>query len=66
MQKQSQNSRILNYLKKGKSLTPLKAIDLFECTRLAARIQDLEDMGNKIKVRMVQTSTGKRIAEYRL
>jgi hypothetical protein len=63
---QSQCSKILKYLKSGKALTPLKAMKLFNTMNLAQRIQNLEDAGNKIKVRMVKVDSGKRVAEYRM
>ena len=37
------NSQILAWLKKGRSLTPRQALDLFDCFRLSARIYDLRD-----------------------
>ena len=37
----SQNDNILSYLKKGKKLDPMKALKLFGCFRLSARIFDL-------------------------
>ncbi len=37
----SQNARIARHLKAGKSISPLRALDLFGCFRLASRIYDL-------------------------
>lgn len=39
---------ILSYLQKGKSLTAMDALKLFGCFRLAARVSDLKEMGEKI------------------
>ncbi len=39
--KKSQNARILDYLSKGYSITPLEALDLFGCMRLTSRMHDL-------------------------
>lgn len=39
--KQSQRYRIRKYLEKGKSITPWKALILFGCFRLGARIWEL-------------------------
>jgi hypothetical protein len=44
----TQNEQILNYLKTGHSLTAMDALKLFGCFRLAARIADLKEMGQKI------------------
>ena len=41
----SQNKRIEEYLKNGKSLTPISALSLFNCFRLAARVSDLRKQG---------------------
>ena len=44
----TQNQMILSYLQKGKSLTAMDALRLFGCFRLAARVADLKEMGEKI------------------
>ena len=41
----SQKTKILEHLKKGKSITPLDALSLFGCFRLAARISEIRDIG---------------------
>lgn len=61
----SQNKQILAYLKRGKSLTAIQALDKFECFRLAARINDLKHEGHNIKSIMV-SKDGKRFAKYLL
>ena len=38
----SQNAMILNFLESGGSLTPIEALEKFQCFRLAARMNDLE------------------------
>ena len=53
----TQKQRIREYLLKGKSLTQLKALFLFRCLRLSARIKNLRQSGLKIKTTMV-TSHG--------
>jgi hypothetical protein len=66
----SQTDQILNYLKAGKAITPLGAIERFGCMRLAARVRDLRDMGIDVKRRMIPVVNryGKEVmvAEYRL
>jgi hypothetical protein len=39
----SQNAAIAKHLKSGKSLSPLRALDLFGCFRLASRIYNLKN-----------------------
>lgn len=45
---QSQREQILAHLKKGRPITQLKAIELFGCMRLAARVEELRDRGEPI------------------
>lgn len=60
----SQCAQILAYLKKGKKLTSLEALEKFGCMRLASRILDLREKGYNIKVMTVDTLTGKRVSQY--
>ena len=62
---ESQNATILKWFKKGKSLTPLDALGLCGCTRLAARVLDLKDAGHTIKDAWVVVN-GKRFKRYSL
>ena len=62
---QTQNEQILDYLKSGKSITPLEALEFFQCFRLSARILDLRQQGNAIITTNV-TRKGKTFAEYSL
>jgi hypothetical protein len=59
----TQNTKILNYLKSGNTITSLEALNLFGCFRLASRISDLRKMGHAIKRQMVMRN-GKRVALY--
>jgi hypothetical protein len=63
--KKTQNELILDYLQKGKSITPLDALNKFGCFRLAARISDLRKEGLNIATKYV-TKEGKNYASYRL
>jgi uncharacterized protein (UPF0303 family) len=64
---ESQESKILKYLQKGYSLTPLEALEKFNCFRLGARIKNLRDDGHEILTEMIDdTKNGKRYASYRL
>ena len=61
----TQTQRILIYLKTGKSLTPLEALNKFGCFRLAARIADLRRDGHTIWTKYVQKDK-KIFAAYKL
>lgn len=39
----SQAKRILNFLLEGNTITPLEALEKFNCMRLGARIKDIEE-----------------------
>ncbi len=62
----SQNIQILQHLRRGRALSAIIALHLFNCFRLGARIWDLRKAGHSITTRMVETRDGKRIAAYRL
>lgn len=59
---ESQKESILNYLQSGKSLSPLEALNMFNCLRLGARISDLRKEGYNIQT--TYNKTGKRYAKY--
>ena len=61
---ESQNKQIARHLKDGKRITSLEALRLYGCLRLSGRIHDLRRDGLNIETRMIDTLTGKRIAEY--
>jgi len=64
---QTQDQRIKEYLENGHKLTPLEALNLFGCFRLASRISDLKKQGMNIKTDMVtDANTGKQYASYSL
>lgn len=66
-QSQSQNARIAEYLRTGKSITPIEALNLFGCFRLGARIADIRRIyGMEIESNRITTESGKRVASYRL
>jgi len=60
----SQNQKILNYLKQGKTITPIQALNLFGCFRLAARISDLRKGGHTIYTNTI-TKDNKSFAGYK-
>lgn len=49
MTQKSQNAAILQHLQDGLHLTPLRALELFGCLRLSARIYDLRAQGHRIE-----------------
>ena len=63
---ESQCKRILAYLLNGSRITSLEALRLFGCMRLASRNSDLLKIHTekKFKATMVETTTGKRVAQY--
>jgi hypothetical protein len=64
--RQSQRKAILNHLKEGKTITPIEALELFGCFRLAAIIFTLKKEGNTIKMEMIKGANGKRWGQYKL
>ena len=61
----SQNEAILNYLKKGKSISPMKALKLFGCWSLSSRISDLIKQNHNIKSEFVRDKkANKTYAKY--
>ena len=60
----TQAGRILAYLREGHRITALEALEKFQCFRLAARVHELRREGWQIAERMVETGSGKRVAEY--
>jgi hypothetical protein len=60
----SQNDKILAHLER-KPITPVQALSLYGCFRLAARIKDLREQGNTIITHIVSRN-GKRFAMYAL
>ena len=67
---ESQNKRILAYLRTGRKLTPLDALYTFGCFRLGARIYDLRRRGEAIESRMIEITSPavysgkKRVKQY--
>jgi len=65
----SQSTDILNYLERKGAITSLVAIREFGCTRLAARIKDLERKGWQIPRETIEVSNryGKacRVTKYK-
>ena len=60
----SQERKILNYMLRGNKITPLEALQYFNCERLAARIADIRKKGHDVKAEFVMLSSGKRVKQY--
>lgn len=61
----SQRTQILQYMKTHKSITPIEALNLCGCFRLAAVIWRLREDGYDIETNMVGEGH-KKYAEYKL
>ena len=62
--KQTQNKRLLAHLEENGSITPGEALLVHGVFRLAARINELREMGYSIDTVMHVDATGKRYARY--
>ena len=65
MKKISQNRMILKHLETQGTINQLDALNKYRCMRLASRINDLKNMGYRIKSRIIFTPESK-YAEYSL
>ena len=61
----SQANEIMFHIRKYGSITPLEALDLYGCMRLAARVNDLRNRGHAIRTDLVARD-GKMWAKYSL
>jgi len=64
MDKHTQESRILAWLKLGYHIKPRDVFVHFGCMRLSARIYDLRCKGYRIERAMVKLPSGAHVAEY--
>ena len=53
----SQNTDVLNHLKKHKEISPMEAFEKFGITRLAAVVHELRHSGYNIETVMVESRT---------
>ena len=60
----SQNALIRAHLESGQTISPILALHLFGCARLAARIYDLRNQG--LEILTTKPKKGKRYAIYEL
>lgn len=62
----SQTDRILNYMLEGHAITPLEALQRFNCLRLGARIADIKAKGYIVYSEFVNTPSEKKVKRYHL
>lgn len=62
----SQLTNILKHLETRGSITAMEALELYNCFRLAARINDLRGQGHQITTDEVKLANGKTIARYNI
>ena len=63
--RETQEQLILKHLEDHGTITPLEALDLYGCLRLAARISDLKGQMYDIETKMT-TKNGATFATYKL
>jgi hypothetical protein len=61
----NQKTHILEHLESGKKITPIEALNMFGCFRLAAVVFDLKQEGYDIRTTMIKNAN-KTFAEYSL
>jgi len=62
----TQCEQIRAHLLSGEKITPIEALNFYECMRLGARIYDLRAEGISIQRQMKELKNGKKVAEYYL
>ena len=62
----SQKSKVLKYLKTGRTLTADEAKRWFGCARLSPRIGELEEDGYKFDAPLIKVGKGVYVSEYKL
>lgn len=60
----SHKTLLLAHLMTGATITPLEALQRFNCLSCSQRLGDLRREGIPVKSRIITTPTGKRIKEY--
>ena len=61
----SQNGSILAYMQNGNRITPIEALNLFQCFRLTSRIYDLKQRGFDIEKQFIKVGNmNKKVMQY--
>ncbi len=66
MKKPSQKDKILKWMKLGKTITPIQALDRFGCFRLSAIVYNLKHEGFTISKVLIKNKHGNHFAKYKL
>jgi hypothetical protein len=64
--KPSHKQRILAWMKRGRTITFLQALNMFGCANMKGRAFDIKKDGHPIDKKWVTTDSGKRVASYYL
>lgn len=65
----TQNQSILGYLREGHSITPMEALELFQCWALSSRISEIQKLLTGLEFinsELVKLPNGKKVACYTL
>lgn len=62
----SQTDLILEWMLAGHTITPLEALSIYGCSRLAARIADIRAKGYLVYSEFITLPNGKRVKRYNL
>lgn len=65
MQKESQNKKLAKWLKSGKTISPLQALNQLGIYRLASRVNELRNEGMNIETKLIHEHPVK-FAQYKL
>lgn len=57
---------LLAALQNGECLTPLLALQKYDCLSLSQRMGELKRQGWPIVTEMIEVASGKRVAQYRM
>jgi hypothetical protein len=67
MKRKSQREKIKEWLTNGKSITPIEALEMFGCFRLAAIVCLLREEDNmNIETKLVTNRYGTKYAKYKI
>jgi len=66
MKTDSQNMQLAKWLKSGRSIAPLQALNQLGIYRLASRCHDLRNQGMNIESKMMYIGKGIKFAKYKL
>jgi len=58
------SGKLLRALQRGERLTPISALEGYQCFSLSQRMGELKRAGWPVVVAMIKTPSGKRVAEY--